>query len=106
MTVAINLAEKIEIAVVNQQKIWARNCQNYTPDYSDFCELVEFIKNQFVMPDKWGIYSSFAKQYCRNGSSPSRRWQYSSKEFFDEDINEAINEFVIVNAYLLNRGFN
>jgi len=42
-----DLAEKIEIALLNQQKIWSQNCQNYRPDYLDFRELITFIKQPF-----------------------------------------------------------
>jgi len=51
-----DLAEKIELAVLNQQKIWAVHCQTHSADYSDFNELVCFLQNPFksvsVKPSK------------------------------------------------------
>ena len=42
-----DLAEKIEISLLNQQKMWSQNCKNYKPDYSDFKDLIDFIKQPF-----------------------------------------------------------
>ena len=63
---ANDLAEKIEIAVVNQQKIWARNCQNYTPNYNDFSELVEFIKKPFKSYQVKKSYFKLLKYYIQS----------------------------------------
>ena len=42
-----DLAEKIELAMGSQHKIWKQNLKKYSPDYSDFAELVTFLQTPY-----------------------------------------------------------